>query len=232
MNKIFHIPHSSTHIPKEYIGTFMISEKELYDEISIMCDTRTDEMIDSEDKIVFPYSRILCDVERFNSEQEIMNKVGMGVIYYKTHNLNPMRAKLPDKIYKELIGFYDEHHKKLNDVCEEKLKDGDVLFIDLHSYSNTPLRYELYKDKKRPNICLGINDRFNEEILDKIISIVERFGYTYSINEPFSGCLLPSNYIDDERVHGVMIEINKLIYSSVHDFEKVKDFLKCIKKEV
>ena len=228
MEKIFHIPHSSTYIPKKYRDEFLLSDIELDNEISIMCDTKTNEMIDH-DKIVFPYSRILCDVERFNSEEEIMNRVGMGVLYTKTHDLKTLRVT-PSK---DIISLYDKHHKELNVLCKKKLETNDeILFIDLHSFSNDALPYELNKEQKRPNICLGINERYNKKIIKKIITIVENFNYTYSINEPFSGCLLPSEYMYDDRVHGVMIEINKLIYNDEIKFKKIRDFLKCIEKEI
>ena len=225
MEKIFHIPHSSIIIPEKYINEYSISKTQLEDDAITLCDIRTDEMIEG-NTIIFPYSRLFCDVERFNSNLEPMNKIEMGVLYKVNHKLETIR-KEPSN---EILSHYDDHHKKLNDITKEKLKDGDVLFIDLHSFSNKALPYELHKNSKRPDICLGINTRYNKNIIEKIIYIIEKFNYSFVINEPFIGCLLPSDYINDVRVHGVMIDINKNIYNTDSKFEKIKDFLQCVKE--
>jgi hypothetical protein len=39
---------------------------------------------DQDDKIIAPFSRIFCDVERFSDDElEVMAKSGMGVLYEK-----------------------------------------------------------------------------------------------------------------------------------------------------
>lgn len=226
MEKIFHIPHSSVYIPDSYIHEYVISKSELEKEALTLCDIRTNELVD-EDSIIFPYSRIFCDVERFNSDKEEMKSIGMGVLYTSTHNLETLRIN-PSV---EILDFYNEHHDKLNKITKEKLEtSNEILFIDIHSYSNTPLKYELHKNLSRPDICIGLNERYNKDVIEKIIYTIKEFDYTYSINEPFSGCLLPSDYINDERVNGVMIEINKNVYDNELSFEKLKSFFKCIKE--
>ena len=223
MEKIYHIPHSSTHIPEEYIDEFNISKEQLESDALTICDVGTDEL--GLDGIVFPYSRLFCDVERFNSDKEVMNDVGMGVLYTVNHKLETIREN-PNT---DILKYYEEHHKKLNDITKEKLLVNDeVLFLDIHSYSNTALPYELHKDEKRPDICIGVNKRYNKDIVEKLIYIIKKYDYTYSINSPFKGCLLPSDYIDDERVHGVMIEINKDI---IFD-ENIKELFECVKEIV
>jgi predicted N-formylglutamate amidohydrolase len=225
MKKIFHIPHSSVDIPEEYINEFIISKEQLEHDAILLCDFRTNEMVD--DGIIFPYSRLFCDVERYNSDLEKMNDIGMGVLYMKNHNLDTIREN-PSI---EIINYYNEHHRKLNEITKTLLEtNSEIFFIDLHSYSKEILPYELNKDLTRPEICIGINERYNKELLKKLIYIIEDFGYTYFINEPFIGCLLPSDYIDDERVHGIMIEIRKDVYDSDEKFEKIKELLKCVKE--
>lgn len=222
MEILFHIPHSSTLIPDEYKYQFALTDQELKDESFLMCDHDTDKMVDTKDVLIFDYSRLFCDVERYDSEQEIMNEIGMGVLYQKTHDLKTLR-KTPSK---DILWFYEQHHKKLNQMIMDKLKFGDVLFIDLHSYSKEALPYELNKDSERPEICIGINERYNPLLLDKIISVIQKFDYSYGINTPFEGCLLPSDYINDARVHGFMIEIRKDVYETETKFQKIKNFLK------
>jgi N-formylglutamate amidohydrolase len=114
----------------------------------------------------------------------------------------------------------------LNIIVEKYLEFfGEVLFIDLHSYYKDILPYELNTKANRPEICIGINENVNEKILKDIVNKIELFNYDYSINEPFSGCLLPSNYVNDDRVHGIMIEIRKDIYENKKGFNKIKKLL-------
>lgn len=178
MEKIFHIPHSSLYIPPNYINEYVVSKEKLEYDVMIMSDIKTNEFVDSEDCIIFPYSRLFCDVERFNSDEEEMNSVGMGVLYNKNHNLEIIRPN-PSK---DIMKYYEEHHNILNTITSKKLLNNkELLFIDLHSYSEKPLKYELHKDKKRPEICIGINERYNKNILEIIINIINKYGYIYIV---------------------------------------------------
>jgi len=223
MKKIYHIPHSSTYIPEKYLSEYNVSKEELETFSTILSDIKTNEMVDEKDAIIFPYSRLFCDVERFNYDKEEMNKIGMGILYKVNHNLDLIREE-PSL---EIIDFYNEHHTKLNNITKLYLeKYGEVLFIDLHSYSKNTLPYELNKDSERPEICIGINDNFqNIKLLNDIINKIRDFGFTYSINSPFSGCLVPSDYIDDSRVYGIMIEIRKDTYENEDGFNRIKSLL-------
>ena len=37
----------------------------------------------------------------------------------------------------------------------------------------------------RPEICIGLNERFDEKLVEKLIYTLKDFNYTYAINEPF-----------------------------------------------
>ena len=80
-NLLLHIPHSSTYIPKEMNDLFVINRKELDRELLDMTDLYTDELFDfAENRIVFPFSRLICDVERFRDRtQETMTEKGMWI---------------------------------------------------------------------------------------------------------------------------------------------------------
>ena len=86
-NIIIHVPHSSLKIPEEYRRTALISQEELDEENRFVCDTGVIELIPpalKESTLIFPYSRLYCDVERFRDSREPMNDLGMGYIY--THD--------------------------------------------------------------------------------------------------------------------------------------------------
>lgn len=76
MNKIIlHIPHSSTVI--HTLKGFSATLNELEAEVLKLTDWYTDDLFYSsyDDKIIAPFSRIFCDVERFSEdENEVMSK--------------------------------------------------------------------------------------------------------------------------------------------------------------
>jgi len=209
-NKIIHIPHSSKHIPKEYMYQYRISYDEIIKEIDIMTDEYVDLLIEDYMNIVkFEYSRIFCDVERFDNENEIMNSIGMGILYENSHKLEKIRNVDKEN---EIMEFYYEHHNKLNINCKNILeKYNNSIILDLHSYSDDALPYEIYKLEKRPDLCIGIDDyHFNKNQFEELIYIVKDFGINFEINQPFKGCLIPSDYyLKDKNVSGYMLEFKK-----------------------
>ena len=73
---IFHIPHSKTDIPNQFTADFIDTEL-LENEILLLTDFATDEIFSIGDtsKLVFPYNRVFCDVERLEDEDEVMFNV-------------------------------------------------------------------------------------------------------------------------------------------------------------
>ena len=91
---LIHIPHSSYYIPTEYKNLFLISEEELKKEQLLMTDSYTNELFNTGQKqIIFPISRLICDVERFrNKQDEGMTQQGMWVCYTKRHNQEDLKS--------------------------------------------------------------------------------------------------------------------------------------------
>ena len=117
MNKdciILHIPHSSLTIPKEALHQYDTSF--LQEEFLLMTDRYTDELFGLPySSIVFPYSRLFCDVERFRDDsQEEISQKGMGVVYTRTHNNIEYR-----KLYMNELGEKTENFQKLKDDISE-----------------------------------------------------------------------------------------------------------------
>lgn len=225
-DKIFHIPHCSTYIPDEFLSDFIISKDSLELESNIMSDLYIDKFVEDEKfkKIIFKYSRILCDVERYLDNREIMESVGMGTFYLNGHNLNKIR----NSINLKLIDIYKNHHSELNSMIKESLKKfKGVLIIDLHSYPKEPLPYELkFGYKKRPEICLGINNNQHKNIIESIKTFISDVGLEYEINEPFSGSIIPDEYKKDKRVFSIMLDIRKDVYiNNKSGFNKIKKLI-------
>lgn len=111
-NILIHVPHSSIYLPDEFYKRSLLSKEKIEKENIFISDYLIDTFIPENVNIIkFEYSRMFCDVERFNDNgKETMSKYGMGVIYEKDHNGNNFII-LDDK-YKENIikNIYDEHH--------------------------------------------------------------------------------------------------------------------------
>jgi len=223
-NVILHIPHSSTYIPE----SFQVLEGVcLEQEFQRMTDWFTDELFDFREaaQLVFPYSRLYCDVERFREDKdESMASKGMGVCYTSTSFGTKLRevGSKEKAFIKSTI--YDKHHKKLESLVDEALEaHGSALIIDCHSFSNEPLPHE--DSTVRPDICIGTDDFHTPpELIETLRSYFEEEGLTVIINEPFSGTMVPLKYYHKERlVKSIMIEVNRKLYLN-DKFEKNENF--------
>jgi len=217
---LIHIPHSSIEIPSKYGDQFILDDVELLKEAKLMADIFVDKIVENinEEKLIFPISRIVCDVERFrNDNDEEMSKIGMGVIYEKTHDCkqlrkNNIKEQNLEEIKKE---YYDKHHELFEKKVEEALKkQGTCTIVDLHSYAETALPYEINKKDFRPDICIGYeNFHFDKNIVNKIKQLCETKDIVVGENTPFKGSIVPLKfYKKNKNVKSVMIEINKRLY--------------------
>lgn len=229
-NTILHVPHSSMIIPEEYKNLFLISASELKRELLKMTDMYTDDLFDDETKVVFPVSRLICDVERFRNEDlEPMAAKGMWICYEKTADLMPL--KQVNKNHKEeiLSKYYDSHHRRLaNEVSDKLSKYETCTIIDAHSFPSKPLKYESYHEKERPDICIGADSFHTPEWLIKYTKdFFTKKGLTSTVNLPFSGSLVPMEYYQrNQRVFSIMIEVNRKLYMDETTGKKTEGYIR------
>lgn len=224
---LFHIPHSSLKIPKQY-WDICIKDKDYIQKTNIfLSDYLTDKLIPNKcHKLVFKYSRLFCDVEKFkDDEKEIMSKKGMGVIY--TNDCDTTIA-IPTSKYKKIIlkSYYDKHHNKLDKTVTNLLKKyKKCIIIDFHSFSDKMTK-KLLNTNNNPDICIGIDNIYtNEELTNFTITHFKKYGYSVEINQPYSGTIIPNKYFNkkEQRLSSIMLEINKRIYlNNKNDFYKLK----------
>ena len=162
MNKILlHIPHASTKLPNEFWENVVQAKEVINRFMNVITDVDTDKLFaeNEYDKLVFPYSRVFCDVEKFaDDELETMSKYGMGVVYSKTNLGVCFRSYDKEYTDKVLTKYYYPYHQELNEKAENMLSDGSlVVLIDCHSFSKEII---MEKDKQvdLPEICIGYND--------------------------------------------------------------------------
>ena len=117
---LLHIPHASTAIPEAYRRDFLADPAA---ELRLMTDWYTDELFDLPvPRVVFPVSRLVCDVERFRDDaQEEMARCGMGACYTNGHDGAPIRRL--DAVRRETIlrRWYDPHHARLTALTAAEL---------------------------------------------------------------------------------------------------------------
>lgn len=215
-NILIHLPHTSMYIPEEYRRTAMISREELEAENRFMCDTGITGLLPDaleENTVVFPYSRLYCDVERFRDERESMAACGMGYIY--THDSLGRRMFRPSEDHIQKIDeIYDAHHAELGRRASDLLeKYGSCIIIDLHSYSDEAV-FRLSGHTGCPDVCIGVEpDYCSGPLVGGIAGICRGLGLSTKINYPYSGSIVPERYYGKKHtgIVSVMIEINKRI---------------------
>lgn len=218
---IFHVPHACLDVPDFYLERLKVN-RNYFDRINIYeSDYLIDTFIpDDCNHIIFPYSRLFCDVERYrNDDDEQMARLySRGVVYQLDSNKKEFIDI--DEEYKNMIKniYYDNHHSLLKKKIDEIISIYDeCIIIDFHSFSDTYV-YKTSKnsiDTVNPDICIGFNDFNNSKSLIKDIQLLcNKYKYTNTLNYPYSGSLIPLDYINDKRVISVMLEINKRLYLS------------------
>jgi len=230
---VLHIPHSSRRVPAEERQAILVDDTELNGELLRMTDAYTDELFPitpvEAGRVIFPLSRLVCDVERFPSdENEPMAARGMGVTYTHTSMGGVLRAQ-PDPADRQkcLDRWYWPHHSKLEHLVKDVAeRSGVCLIVDCHSFPSVALPYELDQASPRADICIG-TDSFHTPwaVRDAIVAAAEADGYSVAVDAPFSGALVPlSSYRKDHRILSVMIEVNRRLYME-EDSGKKKDGL-------
>ena len=225
---VLHIPHSSTEIPirEGYVST----QEEINQEIIKLTDWYTDDLFDSEedDKIVAPFSRIFCDVERFaDDDLEVMSKFGMGVLYEKLDNGNQLRIVTQKLKLDVLKDYYWAHHNKFNDVVKNHLEQSrSCLILDCHSFPSFPLTRALVQNRITPDFNIGTDSYHTPKyIIDESIKYFESKGYTLGIDTPYSGSIVPMEYYQkDKRVTSIMLEVNRRMYLNEPGNEKSENY--------
>lgn len=228
---LIHIPHSSMNIPEEYSDSFSADFETIQRNLIALTDFATDDLFNNpkhQNRLIFPVSRLLCDVERFEKdEDEIMAKVGMGVVY--TNGVNGETLRPTNSIFRaEIIErYYRPHHDKLlQEVMRIVNENNFCIIIDAHSFPSKPLKYELDQNPKRADFCIGTDKLHTPRFLVNVIKdCVGGMGYSVEENKPFSGTIVPLElYGTKVPVVSVMIEVNRRLYMDEVNQFRSKDY--------
>ncbi len=190
---ILHIPHSSTIIPECYNRGWLSDTDEA---VQVLTDHFTDELFDYPlaYRVVFSISRIICDVERFETSEEMEDRFGMGIVYERDYLQNLLRVVTDDFKNEIIERYYRPHHQSLYDlVCEEFKQHGRSVIVDCHSFNDEQLLHVV--NGQRPDFCIG-TDLFHtpDELSGKLMGFLKECGYSVALNEPFAGTIVPLEY--------------------------------------
>jgi N-formylglutamate deformylase len=233
---IVHIPHSSLKLPHSFWRKTIMNKHKIKNENIYLADLYVHKLFNYKKahKLKFNYSRMFCDVERFRDDHlEVMTKLHMGVIY--THTSDQEKFIDINPVYKNFVleNYYDQHHQKLNEMCDKVLhRYKKCLIIDLHSFSDSMVKKILNKENN-PDICIGTEEGFiDQELTQFTKQYFEKKGYCVAINYPYSGSMVPAKYYltKDKRVKSLMLEINKRLY--LKDDKIAKPLYKKLKKDL
>lgn len=246
-NKIvLHIPHSSAKIP--FHEGYLIDSVSLEKEILKLTDWYTDDLFFSgeDEMIIAEFSRIFCDPERFTDDsQEIMAQFGMGVLYEKNDDGEPIRSVTQELREKVLREYYWKHHETFSKAVNNQLNlFGKALIIDCHSYPSSPLKRDLDKTPTRPDFNIGTDSyHTSSKLIDLSVAFFEKAGFSLGIDWPYKGSIVPLEYYQkNKNVQSIMLEINRALYLNEPTNEKsgryaeikevTGEFIKALKKSL
>lgn len=215
---VIHIPHSSPYVPDYLRREMLLSDADFQQDIVAFTDWHTKDLFTHAafpTRVVFPVNRMVCDPERFRSdEEESMAAIGIGAVYQRDAFLRPLRRM--DVLQRELLLrlYYDPHHRALTDAVDKMLHEhGQCLIVDAHSFSETPLPYEPQQNTDRPDICIGTSpDNTPALLAAKAVRFFQTHGFSVGVNYPYSGTMVPLRFLRDPRVQSIMVEINRGLY--------------------
>lgn len=211
---IVHAPHGGISVPGKVRGQFKISDQELLAEHLALVDHATDELARqavsqaAASAVINKLSRLVVDVERFDSPEEEKNSVGMGVLYTHGHRRQLIR-ELPTDVT-ELMSFYRQYAQAMEGLTERALAThGRAIIIDVHSYWTDPQPHEVHRDEPRPELCVGFDDLHFSPALRA--AVAGSFSWLQQgENQTFHGSYVPLKYfMKDSRVQSVMLEIRR-----------------------
>ncbi|MCI4656874.1 N-formylglutamate amidohydrolase [Cryobacterium zhongshanensis] len=212
---ILHAPHGGRSILTAHRGSYVISPAELEAEKGAMTDHFTDVLVESvtgASAVINGLSRFVVDVERFPDDSEELNAAGMGVLYTHGSRRQLIRRLAADD-REPLLAYFVEYSARFTALVDATLAaHGRAVIIDVHSYPEHELPYELHGGGFRAPLCVG-SEPFHASaaLLD---AVAESFpGLETRANTPFAGAYVPlKRYQTDARVSSVMLEIRRDVY--------------------
>ena len=218
---VVHVPHSSSFIPSHVRNQFYLSDEELAEENRKLVDWFSDELYSPVVKaggcsLRYNVSRFVCDPERFEDDsKECMVPRGMGVVYTHGTARQRIRREITPLERESLLNeFYRPYHAELTNRVQHVVETfGRCVLIDGHTYQDKPLAYELDAEAPRADVVCGDDPLHTPPwVREEIERLTIAAGYSFGVNRPFAGTVVPLPLYGDTRVTSFMLEINRATY--------------------
>lgn len=235
-------PHSGTLLDKNLSAK---RDNDIYSFDSIQ-DMYVNEFLNGLDKFGFTIlqnniSRIVIDLNRNINEidpKTIKNlpsdieinlsdkvRAGIGLIVMKDASGNRIYDKKLDwlEVRDRIDNYYLPWHNVLKMAVNNlSRKFKRVLIIDMHSMPS-----ETIYNNQLADFVIGNNfGKSSSDITQKILSsVIRSYGYSVSINHPYSGGYITKNYSSiDKNIQCIQLEIKKSLYMNEENFIKNDNF--------
>jgi N-formylglutamate deformylase len=233
---ILHVPHSSRRIPPHVRERILLDDRALAAELELLTDQHTDRLAARAATVVAHssdgprpwlfrnrFSRLVVDPERFPDEREEMATVGMGAVYTRTAHGGRLREDDPAHAADLLASYYRPYAAGMTALVDERLAaTGRAVVLDVHSYPELALPYELHGTAPRPEVCLGTDAAHTPADLIDAARVAFAACGSVGLDTPFAGCYVPlKHYGGNAAVTAVMIELRRDVYRSGSGFAAV-----------
>ena len=215
---VFHVPHDGEVFPPELLQAVCVPMELFLRYHDEMRDAGAREMVpqlyrNEEHAVIFPVSRLLCDVERFLGPEEPMERYGMGFCYERVYDGTRIKA-VTEELKQRTLRYYREHHARLDALCALHPR---LLLLDLHSFSDAIVpKAQLHPGMETPDVCLGVDTRFTPEALAATAEqILREAGFSTARNYPYAGSMVPNAVLNrnvDCNCISLMLEWNRRAY--------------------
>ncbi len=213
---VFHVPHDGERMPEELMTSVCIPRDRFLTYHAQMQDRMVTQLIPRMYRmqfstVRFEVSRLLCDVERFIGQEEVMEQYGMGFCYERVYDGTKIK-NVTDELKNLTLRYYREHHGRMDRICESQPR---TLIFDLHSYWDGIVPKEFLKaGEAAPDVCIGTDPVFTPS---KLVSIVqnrlEEAGLSTTLNYPYTGCYVPNAAMNGKgNCVSIMLEFHRRTY--------------------
>lgn len=161
--------------------------------------------------------------------QPTVSRRGLGLLKSKSRYGEPVHerklgvAEVMERIEKYHRPYYAELRQNIDRL---KSAFGFVYHLSCHCMSAVGAPTHPDPGKQRADFCLGnVNGTTSSrEFIEFMQKTITGFGYSCTINDPYSGGELNTRFGDPGRVDSIMVEINKKLFMDVNTFRRKPEF--------
>ena len=123
---------------------------------------------------------------------------------------NPLYSEAPtaSSIENRIINWHRSYHQLISEAVTQSTKLFEkTLLLDIHSMPKS--------SPDLPDFVVGNLSGVSAsgEFSDTIVSVINQFGFTYSLNNPYAGGFITEHYGNPSKnQHAIQLEINRNLY--------------------